>query len=460
MKCRNVFLIFVLIPLTLTACNRAQKPAAETTTPSPAISASPASLGTVSIADINARTEAVTPRVIEWRRDIHQHPELGNQEHRTADLVAAHLRSLGLDEVRTGIAHTGVLGVLKGGRPGGVVALRADMDALPILEATGLDFASKVVVDVNGTATPVMHACGHDAHTAILMAAAEVLAGMREQIPGTVLFVFQPAEEGVAGEVAGAPLMLQEGVFDAIRPDAIFGLHVEPGPVGRIDVRPGPFLASATELNIRLTGNQTHAGRPWEGTDIINLGADVVKALTTISSRRVTAFDPHIVSIGSIQAGNRNNIIPAEALLKGTIRTYNIELRDRLKELIRTSVDNLADSYGAKAEVEFRDQTLVTYNDPTLLKTVLPALEATAGPPGVDLETPLRGAAEDFSFFADEVPGVYYILGSTPNFTTKEAAPSNHSDRFDIDEAVLPLGVKAQVLTTLTFLESVAPAEQ
>lgn len=403
---------------------------------------------------VDSAVRAITPKVVEWRRDIHRNPELGNQEHRTAALVAEHLRRLGL-EVRTGIAHTGVVGVLKGRKPGGVVALRADMDALPIREATGLAFASTVTVEIDGKPVPVMHACGHDAHVAMLMGAAEVLAGMRDRIAGTILFVFQPAEEGgPPGEVSGARLMLQEGVFAPIRPDAIFALHVEPGRPGQIQARPGPLLSSASDILIDLKGRQTHAGRPWEGTDLVNLSADVVKSLATIASRQVNVFEfPNVVSIGSLQAGNRTNILPGTASLRGTIRTFDLARRERLKELIRTSVAGLAAIYGAEAKVAFEDTALVTGSDPALLETVLPALRAAATA-GVDTNTLLRGAAEDFSFFEAEVPGVYYILGSTPRGTPADAVPTNHSDRFDIDESVLPVGVKAHVLSALAFLDS------
>jgi len=407
--------------------------------------------------NVDTQVKAVTGKVVAWRRDIHEHPELGNQERRTAALVAAHLRKLGFDQVRTGVANTGVVGVLKGRKPGGVVALRADMDALPIKETTGLSFASTVTVSENGKIVPVMHACGHDAHTAILMGAAEILAGMRDRISGTILFVFQPAEEGVAGhETAGARLMLHQGVFAEIKPDAIFALHVEPGPAGQIQTRPGPLLSSASEINIDLKGRQTHAGRPWEGTDLVNLSADIVKSLSTIASRQVNVFQfPNVVSIGSLQAGTRQNILPGTAELRGTIRTFDLGRRDQLKQLIRTSVDGLAKSYGAEAEVSFVDTALVTGSDPRLLETVMPALEAAATR-GVDRNTLLRGAAEDFSYFQEHIPGAYYILASTKNFTTMATAATNHSDKFDIDEAVLPVGVKAQVLSALAFLDSVA----
>lgn len=407
--------------------------------------------------DLDRRIVAVETKVIGWRRDIHEHPELGNQEKRTAALVAAHLRKLGLDDVRTGIAHTGVVGILKGRLPGKVVALRADMDALPVKEATGLPFASRVVVNVDGVPTPVMHACGHDAHVAMLMGAAEILVGMRDQLAGTVMFIFQPAEEGVRGQEAGAALMLREGIFGILKPDAVFGLHVEPGQPGRIDVRSGSFLASSTSLYIGLTGSQTHGGRPWEGTDLVNLSADIVKGLNTIAARRFDVFEyPNVISIGTLKAGNRVNILPGEAMMAGTLRTFSVERRDAIKANIRELVEGLASIYGAKADVRFQDENLMTVNDPGLLETILPALHVTAGPAGVNSNALYRGAAEDFSVFAAQVPGVYYIIGSTPRQTPLVSAPTNHSDRFDIDEAVLSIGVKAHVLTTLAFLGATA----
>jgi amidohydrolase len=418
----------------------------------------PVSIAAGSSAPVDEAVTGIAPKVRSWRRDLHRHPELGNHEVRTAALVAAHLRALGLDEVHTGIAHTGVLGVLKGSHPGAVVALRADMDALPIREATELPFASRVVVDVDGVPTPVMHACGHDAHTAMLMGAAEVLAGLRDSIAGTVLFVFQPAEEGVASETAGAALMLQEGVFARWRPQAILALHVEPGPVGQIQVRPGPFLSGATSLRIALSGQQSHAGRPWDGTDLINLSADIVKSLTTISARRLDLFSfPNVVSIGAVQAGNRGNILPGQALLHGTIRAFDIGQRERLKQLIGESVAALSSSYGAQAQVQFQDDALVTVNDPALLARLMPALAAASGAAGVLDNASQRGAAEDFSFFSEQIPGLYYILGSSPTLSGKADPPGNHSDRFDIDESVLAIGVKAHVLTTLQLLGEAMP---
>ena len=389
------------------------------------------------------QARALEQQLTAWRRDFHQHPELGFEEVRTAGIVADELRWLGL-RVQTGVGRTGVVARLGQGSP--VIGIRADMDALPLQETNAVPYASQV--------PNTMHACGHDAHTAILMGAAEVLAGMRDRIAGTILFVFQPAEEGVAGEEAGARLMLKEGAFSPIRPDAIFGLHVEPGRVGEIDARPGPMLSSATGISIRLKGRQTHAGRPWEGTDLVNLAADVVKSLNTIAARQVNVFEfPNVVSIGALRAGNRGNILPGEATLDGTIRTFDLARRDDLKARIRTTVAGLAAGYDAEADVNFEDVALVTGNDPALLETVMPALKAAA-PNGVNTDALMRGAAEDFSFFQAEVPGLYYILGATPPGIPIDKAPTNHSDRFDIDEAVLPIGVKAHVLTALAFLDS------
>ncbi|MFC4311506.1 amidohydrolase [Steroidobacter flavus] len=406
-------------------------------------------------AAVDKKVAAVEQQVIDWRRDIHQHPELSNREERTAALVAKHLQSLGL-EVRTGVGKTGVVGVLKGAKPGRVIALRADMDALPVEEQTGLPFASKVTAEFNGKIVPVMHACGHDAHTAILMGAAQVLAGMRSQIAGTVVFIFQPAEEGPPpGEEGGADLMIKDGALSNPKPEAIFGLHVEPGVVGRIDVRYGALLSSATDLRIDLKGRQTHGARPWEGTDLVNLSADIIKSLTTISARQVDVFDvPNVVTLAMVQAGVRGNILPGDATLQGTIRTFSEERLQRLKELINTSVDGLAKTYGATAQVNFRQQAYVTGSDPKILESIMPALKEAAGAAGVDTQAPLRAAAEDFSYFEREIPGVYYIIGSTRDFKDKASTPANHSPKFDIDERVLAIGVKAQVLTALQFLRS------
>ena len=404
-------------------------------------------------ADLEARLAAVEPRVIAWRRDIHANPELGNRELRTAALVAKHLRALGL-EVRTGIASTGVVGVLRGARPGPTLALRADMDALPVKEETGLPFSSRATAEYGFARVPVMHACGHDAHTAMLMGAAELLTGMRAQLSGTIVFLFQPAEEGPPpGEEGGAKRVIAEGFLETWRPDAMLALHVEPGLAGRIDVRPGPLLSSATGLRIELTGTQTHAGRPWEGSDLVNLAADVIKSVATISARRVNVFDtPNVATIAVVQAGVRGNILPGEVTMQGTIRAFDAARLAALQSMIEQSVQGLAASYGARARVSFEEQARVTRNDPALLEHLLPALRAAAGDAGVDTAATMRGAAEDFSYFSERVPSVYYILGSTRGFTTLAAAPTNHSPRFDIDEAVLRVGVRAHVFTALSFL--------
>ena len=409
--------------------------------------------------DVSARVAAVAPQVREWRRDIHSHPELANEERRTAALVAAHLRRLGFDEVRTGVGRTGVVGLLRGARPGATLALRADMDALPIREATGLPFASQATGLFDGHEVPVMHGCGHDAHTAMLMGAASVLAGMRDRISGTIMFIFQPAEEGGPPDmVSGARAMIADGLFAHEKPSAIMALHVEPGPAGQIQVRSGSFLAGSTDLSIDLSGRQTHAGRPWEGTDLINLSADIVKSLTTISARRLDLVAyPNVISVGSLQAGLRKNILPGTAEMRGTIRTFDQDQQASIQTLIRTSIDGLAQSYGAQARVSFTDSTPVTRNDPKLLDSLMPALRAAAGAAGVDANSRLRGAAEDFSFLEQEIPGLYYILGSTPAGIDPAQAPTNHSDRFDIDESVLPVGVTAHVLTALAFLDAHAP---
>ena len=404
---------------------------------------------------VDRRISAVSDKVVGWRRHIHQNPELSNREFETAALVAAHLNSLDM-EVRTRIGVTGVVGILHGRGPGPVLALRADMDALPVKEATGLPFASRVFASFGGVEVPVMHACGHDAHTAMLMGAAEVLSGLKDQFDGTVMFVFQGAEEGPPpGEEGGAQLMLREGVFDDPTPDAILGLHVEPGPLGQVQTRAHGFLPSASSMQIYLSGRQTHAARPWEGTDLINLTADIVKSITTLSARQFDVFDvPNVVTVATIQAGNRDNILPGEARLAGTVRTYSNTRKDRLKSAINSIVSSHAKLYGAEARVDFEDVAAVTYNDPELLARLRPALIAAAGEAGLDDNSPLRGAAEDFSFFQQQIPGLYVILGSTRDYANVDTPAPNHSPEFDIDEAVMDTGVRVHVLSALEFLRA------
>ena len=400
--------------------------------------------------DLDDRIRAAEPHVVAWRRDFHEHPELGNRETRTAGIVAEALRALGM-EVRTGIAHTGVVGVLRGGRPGPVVALRADMDALPVTEQTGLPFASKARATYRGREVGVMHACGHDAHTAILLGAARVLADMKSEVPGTVLFVFQPAEEGAPeGERGGARLMLEEGVFADPRPDAAFALHVVPQhEVGEIAVLAGGAMAGSNRLTVRVKGRQTHAAYPWMGVDPIAVASRIVLALHAIPARQMDVRLPTVVSIGVVNAGVRYNIIPDEAELLGTIRHLEPSQRDGLFAEIRRTAVKIGESAGAEVTVEIPDGYPVTFNDRALTERARPVLAAVVGDERLVTPTPRTGA-EDFSFFANEVPGLYFWLGVRPHDVALADAPANHSPLFTADEAALPLGVEAFVRLVLS----------
>lgn len=404
-------------------------------------------------AEVEVGAAAVEEQVKLWRRHIHANPELGNREFETAALVAEHLIDLGM-EVRTGIAHTGVIGLLRGGRAGPVVALRADMDALPVTELADVPFASKVTTMYNGAEVGVMHACGHDNHVAILMGVATVLASNRDALPGTVMFIFQPAEEGPPeGEEGGAELMLKEGAFEDPRPDAIFGLHVWPAPLGQISFRPGPFMASANGISIRVTGRQTHGALPWGGVDPIVVASQIILGLQTVASRQldVTAT-PSIITIGSIHGGVRGNIIPDEVEMTGTIRTFLPEVRVEIEERIRQTAEHIAESAGAKAEVRIHHGVPVTVNDPNLARDVLPTLERIrTGPRGLTIGAQRTGA-EDFSYFAQEVPGFYFFLGVTPKGQDPATAPRNHSPYFYADEGALLVGVRALAHLTVDYL--------
>lgn len=406
---------------------------------------------------IESRIKAVTERVVAWRRDIHQHPELGNREFRTSALVAEHLKSLGL-EVRTHVAHTGVIGILRGGQPGRVVALRADMDALPVTEEVDLPFASKVRATYNGQEVGVMHACGHDAHTAILMGVAEVLAGMRADWPGTVTFLFQPAEEGApAGEEGGAALMIREGALENPRPDAIFGLHVFPGKAGELGWRAGAFMASSDGLRITVRGRQTHGAQPWKGVDPIVVGAQIVLGLQTVVSRQTDLTrTPAVVTLGIFRGGLRSNIIPDEARLEGTIRTLDEGVRREIHRRVKETAEGIARSAGAEALVEIREGTPVTFNDPELARRMRPTLERVVGADRIQ-EWAAQTTAEDFSSYQRQVPGVYfYLLASPAEAASAEPAP-NHSPRFFVDERVLPIGVRALAELALDFLAPAKP---
>jgi amidohydrolase len=409
----------------------------------------------VPLARIEAAVAAGTPQVVAWRRDLHAHPELGFAETRTAGVVADHLRSLGL-EVRTGVGRTGVVGILRGGKPGRTVALRADMDALPVLEATGLPFASTATGTYMGQTVPVAHACGHDAHVAMLMGAATVLAGMKADIEGTVVFIFQPAEEGAPpGEPkGGAALMIAEGALSDPRPDAIFGLHVVPGKAGTVFYRPRGFMAASDRIDIRLNGRQTHGAWPWKGVDVISASAQIIQTINSLTARTIDpTTTPTVFTIATLDAGVRYNIIPAEATMSGTLRTFDIAQRDDLVRRARIAIDNVAETYGATAEFTVRQNAALVFNDEALSAWLAPVLVEAAGADNVNPATPPTTVAEDFSYLSQEVPGVFYHLGGTPDGVDPATAAPNHSPEFNVNEAVLPLGVKTHVLSALRFLE-------
>jgi len=394
-------------------------------------------------AEIDARVAALEPRLIEWRRHLHQHPELSNQELETARFVAERLRALGLAP-RTGVAKTGVVAVIEGGRPGPVVALRADMDALPVAEESGLPFASRATATFEGKSVPVMHACGHDAHVAMLLAAAETLAGLRERLPGKVVLIFQPAEEGAPAEegVAGAERMVAEGVLDDPRVDAVYGLHVWAGlETGTLGFRPGAALAAGDTFEIEVTGRQTHGAKPWAGVDPIVVASEIVGALQTIVSRKLEITrEPAIVSVGQFHAGVRSNIIPDSARLVGTLRTFDEGMRGEVHTRVREVAEGVARAHGASAKVVIERGYGVTVNDPELTARMRPTLERVA--PGRAVEISKLTVSEDFSYFANRVPGLYPMLGITPAAEVATAA-ANHSPRFVVDEAALVVGARA-----------------
>ncbi len=402
---------------------------------------------------LEAAADAVEPRVIAWRRDFHANPELGNREVRTAGIVAAHLRALGM-EVREQVAYTGVVALLKGGRPGPVVALRADMDALPVVEQTDVPFASKVRAEWNGQACGVMHACGHDAHTAILMGVAEVLAGMRSRIPGAVKFIFQPAEETPPiGEHGGAKMMIEEGCLEAPKVDAIFGLHVSAiYDTGRIGYRSGPLMASADDFRVFVRGTQTHAAQPWRGVDPIVVSSQIVLGLQTIVARRMNiTHEPSVVTVGVFNGGVRHNIIPDEVKLEGTIRSFDEKQRGELHEHVKRISEMIAEAGGARANVHIHRWYDVTVNDPALTDASIPTLERMAGPGNVAVVDKVCGA-EDFSFYQKAVPGFFYFVGCTPPERGAGQAAPNHSPRFFLDENCLKLGVRTLAALALDWL--------
>ncbi|HVQ05206.1 MAG TPA: amidohydrolase [Burkholderiaceae bacterium] len=403
---------------------------------------------------IDSAAEGVEAQVIEWRRDFHANPELGNREKRTAKIVAEHLKGLGLDEVRTGVAHTGVIGVLKGKLPGKVVALRADMDALPVSEEVDVPFASKVRTIWNGEEVGVMHACGHDCHTAILMGVASVLAGLRKELRGTVKFIFQPAEEmPPKGEDGGAKMMIQEGALQNPAPQAIFGLHVTSRQnVGTIGYRPGPTMASSDRFGITVHGRQTHGAAPWLGVDPIVTAAQVVLGLQTVVSRGVDiAREPVVVTVGMIKGGVRENIIPDSVEMRGTIRTFDEGMRDDVHERVTTLAEAVARGSRAGCTVCIEKNYPVTVNDPALTAEMLPTLQRVAGVDKVQYVPKVTGS-EDFSYFQQLVPGLFFFVGATRPDLDPSKAPANHSPRFHVDERALLLGVRALSHLTCDWL--------
>lgn len=408
-------------------------------------------------AEVNKRTDVITQKIIDWRRDFHEHPELGNQEKRTAAIIAKHLKDLGI-EVQTGVAKTGVVGILKGGKPGPVVGLRADMDGLPVTERVVLPFASKVKTNYNDQEVGVMHACGHDSHMAILMGVAEVLAGMKKDIAGTVKFIFQPAEEGTpVGEEGGAALMIKEGVLQNPKVDVIFGLHINSQtPIGQIVYRPGGTMAAVNDMKITVTGRQAHGAYPWSSIDPIVVSAQIINSLQTIVSRNLDVTqNPGVVTIGSIHGGVRSNIIPEKVEMLGTIRNFTKEDEAMFIERIKTIAVKTGEAAGAKVEVQipYSNHYPVTFNDIALTEKMLPSLKRSAGADNVKLKPPVTGA-EDFSFFQEKVPGLFFFLGGMPKGQDPLKAPSHHTPDFFLDESGFNLGVKALCNLTLDFMNA------
>ncbi|MGY3266362.1 amidohydrolase [Lysobacter sp. HA35] len=407
--------------------------------------------------EVDAAAKAVQAQVVSWRRDFHEHPELSNREERTAKVVADALRKMGLTP-RTGIAHHGVVAIIQGGKPGPKLALRADMDALPVTERVDLPFASKVTTTFNGQTTGVMHACGHDAHTAMLLGIAQSLVKMRAQLPGQVMLIFQPSEEGApVGEEGGASLMLKEGLFKDFKPDAVFGMHVfSTVQVGQIAVRSGPEMAASDRFNITVRGRQTHGSRPWGGIDPIVTASEIVTSSQSIVARRTdVAKLPVVVSFGAINGGIRYNIIPDEVKMIGTIRTFDEGMRQKVFADLKNVAEHVAAANGATVDANVPDTqgNPVTYNDPSLTQKMLPSLKAAVGDANV-IEPPLQMGAEDFSYFAKQVPGLFFFVGATSAGIDPQTAPGNHSPEFKLDEQSLDVGVRAMLEATLDYLDA------
>jgi amidohydrolase len=402
---------------------------------------------------VESAIQSVLPRMVAWRRDFHEHPELSYEEVRTSRVIAQHLRSLHLDEVRTGIARTGVVGVLRGGRPGPVIALRSDMDALPVTEEVDVPFASHVRGTYNGQAVGVMHACGHDTHMAVLMATATVLAARRSEIAGTVVFVFQPSEEGAPpGGLGGARQMIADHLFGDLHPDVIFGLHAWPAAPGTVTIAAGPFMAGSDHMHITVTGRQTHGAQPHRGVDPIVVSAQIIQALQTIPSRQMDAVrSPVIVTIGAIQGGVRYNIIPDRVEMEGTIRYLNPDTREDLYARIRRTAEDIAQSAGATAEVTIESNAIPVVNPPVITARAQAALARALGGENVTTDQP-NMVAEDFAYYQQEVPGVFFFYGiDPPGVAVADAAP-NHSPRFFVYEPAMETALRAELAVALDWV--------
>ena len=406
-------------------------------------------------AKINAAADKIEPKTIAWRRDLHEHPELGNNEVRTARIIAAHLRSLGI-EVTEGVGKTGVVGVLKGGKPGPCIGLRADMDGLPVVERTGLPFSSRERSTYNGQSVGVMHACGHDTHVSILMGVAEILAGMKKDLAGTVKFVFQPAEEGPPeGEEGGAPLMIKDGALENPHVDVMFGLHINSQTeVGKIKYRVGGIMAASDWFKINVKGKQTHGSQPWSGIDPVVVSAQIINGLQTIVSRQTELTkNPAVISVSVINGGVRSNIIPEEVTMLGTIRTLDTGMQRMIHEKITLTASKIAEASGATAETSIDKKTLVTYNDPALTKKMLPSFIKAAGEENV-IETEAVTGAEDFSFFAEKVPSIFFFIGGMEKGKDPKTAFPHHTPDFVLDESGMKTGVKAFCHLVLDYMQS------
>ncbi|MDL5048539.1 amidohydrolase [Oscillatoria amoena NRMC-F 0135] len=415
----------------------------------------------IAAAQVNPKLQAsvtkaaltIESRMIDWRRNIHQYPELSNREFKTAQKVADHLKGLGI-EIKTGIAHTGVVGILKGTKPGPVIALRADMDALPVTERNSLPFASRERVVFNGQETGIMHACGHDTHVAILMATAEVLAQHKNELKGTIVFIFQPAEEGAPeGEEGGADLMVKEGVLDNPKVEVIFGLHISSvTPLGELAYRPGGLLAAADNYSIRVKGIQSHGSTPWMGIDPIVISSQIVLGLQTIISRQTElTHEAAVITVGRFQSGIRENIIPEEAYLAGTIRTLDTVMQNMIHEKIVKTATHIAESGGATAEVKIQRGTPVTFNDPELTRKMIPSLHKVAGGQNT-IEIKAITGAEDFAFYQKKIPGFFFFVGAMPPNQNPATVPAHHTPDFMIDERGMLTGLKAMLQLTLDYM--------